>query len=109
MAPNTRTSDTPATYPIQYARLTELDDGSYRLILATDRNIDMYEAAYRTTTLDYDVAIAELQIDADMTGSGALAPGVMLDWDEASNTVTIENYAVQPVKLNNVRVNLEDE
>jgi hypothetical protein len=92
------------SYPIQYAFLQALEDGSYRLVVATDRDIDIWEQFYRTHTLDYNIALAELRIDADMTGEGVLAPGVMLGWNADTNTVVIENYDQQPVRLRSVRV-----
>ena len=55
--------------------------------------------------LDYDVAIAELRVGReDLRGEGVLAAGVTLGWDGETNTVTIENYDQQPVRLRNVRV-----
>jgi hypothetical protein len=92
------------SYPIQYAMLTPLEDGSFRLVVATDRDIDIWEQYYRTRSLDYNIALAELRIDADMTGEGVLAAGVMLGWNPDTNTVVVEDYAQQPVRLRSVRV-----
>jgi hypothetical protein len=72
-------------------------------VIATDRDIDMYEAVYRTRTVDYDLVIAELHLDAELKGEGVLAAGVMLGWNPDTNTVLIEDYDTQPLRLKNVR------
>ncbi|NKB87848.1 MAG: hypothetical protein GKS06_06475 [Acidobacteria bacterium] len=96
---------TENSYPIQYAGLSVLENGDYRLVLATDRDIDIWESYYRTRTLDYDVALAELRITRDdLRGEGVLAAGVTLGWDADASTVVIENYDQQPMRLRNIRV-----
>ncbi len=91
------------SYPLHYARAYELDDGGWRVVIATDRDIEMWEAVYRTRSVDYDLVIAELRLDGEFKGEGVLAAGVMLGWNADTNTVIIEDYDTQPLRLKNIR------
>ena len=91
------------SYPLHYARAYQLDDGGWRVVIATDRDIEMWEAVYRTRSVDYDLVIAELHLDAEFKGDGVLAAGVMLGWNADTRTVLIEDYDTQPLRLKNVR------
>jgi len=91
------------SYPLQYARLFRNPDGGWIVVLATDRDIEPWEAYYQTRTLDYDLVLSELRLDEDLTGEGVLASGVMLGWNADTNTVIIEDYDTQPVRLKNIR------
>ena len=91
------------SYPLHYARAYRLEDGGWQVIIATDRDIEMWEAVYRTRSVDYDLVIAELHLDAELKGEGVLAAGVMLGWNPDTNTVIIEDYDTQPLRLRNIR------
>jgi hypothetical protein len=91
------------SYPLHYARAYQLDDGGWRIVIATDRDIEAWEAIYRPRSVDYDLVIAELRLDAEFKGEGVLAAGVMLGWNPDTNTVIIEDYDTQPLRLKNVR------
>lgn len=90
------------SYPVHYARLLEREGGGYTLVIATDRDIAPWETYYRTRTLDYDLVLAELRLDEDFEGSGVLGAGVMLGWNPVTDTVVVEDYDTQPVRLENV-------
>jgi len=91
------------SYPLHYARAYQLEDGGWRIIIATDRDIEAWEAIYRPRSVDYDLVIAELRLDAELKGEGVLAAGVMLGWNPDTRTVLIEDYDTQPLRLKNVR------
>jgi hypothetical protein len=94
------------TFPserFRYAREIKMEDGSRRVLLALDRPISMYEATRRPRWRDYDMTLLVMDLDAEGKGSGQLAIGVQLDLDAASNTLTIENFGTEPVRLLNVR------
>jgi hypothetical protein len=92
------------SYPIQFARLFRNEGGGYNIVLATDRDIEPWEAYYRTRSLDYDLVLAELRLNDDLTGEGVLASGVMLGYQADTDTVIIEDYDTRPVRLKQVRV-----
>ncbi len=89
-------------YDLRYAR--ENRQGDQRtIVIATDRGIGFGELARRSRTLRYDVSLITLQVDAAGSGEGTIAVGAELSFDSASNTLTVENYSSEPVRLTKVR------
>lgn len=89
-------------YDLRYAR--EHRQGEQRtIIIATDRLIGFGELARQSRTLRYDVSLITLQVDAQGSGEGTIAAGAELSFDSDSNTLTIENFSSEPVRLTKVR------
>ena len=97
-----RTPDSLA-YDIQYARRIPGEDGGERVVLVTDRPIAFWEAANRTRTLDYPFMVVELRLDARGRGEGKLTVATKLEVDKPSGQIILENYGSQPVRLSNVK------
>ena len=96
--------DTELGYGLRFAEYNDLGNGQYRLFLATDRDIDMFEQYYQTRSVDYDLTLIELVYDSnENTGAGVVAAGVKISFDEANDRLIIEDFDIQPVKLRNVR------
>ena len=91
------------SYPLSYAYQFEAQDGSRRVVLATDRPIGGLEAFSNARTLDYSVSIAELRFDAEENSEGALMVGAKIIVDREHNTITLENFGEAPVRLRNIR------
>jgi hypothetical protein len=94
------------TFPserFRYARQMTMENGSRRVVLALDRPISMYEATRRPRWREYDMTLLVMDLDAEGKGSGQLAIGVQLELDAATNTLVIENFGTEPVRLLNVR------
>ena len=72
-----------------------------RIVLATDRPIGFAEAANNSRTIDYPFTLVELRLDKDGHGEGKLSVATKLTLND--NVLVIENYANQPVMLNEVR------
>jgi hypothetical protein len=89
------------SYDLRYARTMPGDDGGRRIVLATDRPIGFFEARNNSRTLDYPFTLIELRLDKDGRGEGKLSIATKLTLKD--NTLVIENYANQPVMLNEVR------
>lgn len=87
---------------LRFARQIPLDGGGRRIILALDRPISMYEAATRPRWRNHDVTVFFLDLDADNVGAGQLAIGVRLEVDSETNTLTVENFGTEPVRLSHV-------
>ena len=93
--PNTR------GYDLKYARSTQLPDGTRRVIVATDRNLQFAEVVGSTRSRDYDFALAELRIPADgKKGEGKLIPAAEIAIENGQ--IAIEGYGQQPTRLMNV-------
>ena len=88
---------------LRYARAFPNGDGR-TIILATDRPIGWAEAIVRPQrTIDNQVTLIQLNVDAEGKGEGVMALGVELVIDEETNTLSISNVSSQPIRLVNVR------
>ena len=96
-----RTPDSLA-YDLRFAREMKGEDGGRRIVLATDRPIGIWEAVNRPRTIDYPFTVIELRMKPEGNeGVGKLSIATKLTLSD--NTLVLEDYANQPVMLNNVR------
>jgi len=95
-------SDNTLAWDIYYARLTPGEDGGYRLVFATDRPIDFWEARNNTRTSEYEFMLCEIHMNRNGEGEGKLALMAKITWNKKTNTLEIENYDIEPVRLNKV-------
>ena len=101
--PRVGTISTPGSlgYDLRYARQLPGGDGGRRIVLATDRPVGFWEAVHAPRTLDYPFTLIEMHVNKDGTGEGKLALAAKLTLND--NVLVIEDYANQPVMLNEVR------
>lgn len=92
------------SYDLRYSRSIALPDGGRQLILATDRRIGFAESWRSTRTLDYNVSLIVLNLDAEGRGDGQLMLGAEFVWDEEKNQVVITNFSSEPIRLTSVRL-----
>jgi hypothetical protein len=90
-------------YALRYARSLPTEGGR-QIILATDRRIEFAEAWRSARTLDYNVSLIILDVDAEGRGEGQLMLGAEFTWNEEKNQVEITHFASEPIRLNNVRL-----
>lgn len=90
-------------YDLRYARSLPTEDGR-QIILATDRRIEFAEAWRSARTLDYNVSLIILDVDAEGRGDGQLMLGAEFTWNEDKNQVEITHFASEPIRLRNVRL-----
>jgi len=97
------TISTPGSvaYDLRYARQLPTAEGGRRIILATDRPMGVWEASEQTRSVDYPFTLIELRVDKSGKGEGKLSFATKLTLE--NNTLVIENYANQPVMLNEVK------
>jgi hypothetical protein len=91
-------------WEIHYARQVPLPDGGRRIIIATDRPMNFYELWNRPRSADYQFTLSEIRLGPDGRGTGTLVPAARIDYNESTKTIEVENYASQPVRLTDVRV-----
>lgn len=91
-------------WDIHYARQVALPDGTRRIIFATDRPMNFYELWNRPRSVDYQYMLGEIRLGPDGKGQGTLVPAARIDYNDATRTIEVENYASQPVRLTEVRV-----
>ncbi len=88
---------------IHFARRVPGEDGGERIVLVTDRRIGFREAVNRPRTIDYPFTVIELRLNKDGEGVGKMSIATRIIPDKENDIITLENYDMQPVMLNNVR------
>ena len=90
-------------YDLYFAHRHENPDGSYRIVLATNRRVAFREAANNTRSMQYQFNLIELHLDKDGKGDGKMVPMAKVSWDTKAHKLEIENYNALPVDLINVK------
>jgi len=91
-------------WDIHYARQVPLEGGGSRIIFATDRPMNFWELWNRPQSVDYQYLAGEIHIGANGKGQGTLVPAARIDYNAVTKTIEVENYASQPVRLAEVRI-----
>ncbi len=99
----TRTSNSLG-WDLNFARETTLDDGTRKIVVATDRPIGMWEARNNPRSRDYEFSLAEIRLPAEGKGQGKAITMAKLGFNKQSNTLEIENYEREPVRLNEITI-----
>jgi hypothetical protein len=90
-------------HDLRYARMIPTEDGGMVVILASDRRIAFAEAARNTRSMDNNVSLVQLTLDADGNGEGQLLVGAEMVWNEEKNQLTIESLSSEPVRLGSIK------
>jgi hypothetical protein len=91
-------------WTLHYAFATPGEDGGYRLGIATDRYIGMWEARNQPRTIDYPFSLIEIRLGKDGKGVGKMAVATKIDFDKKKKQLVLENYSSEPVRLNEVKI-----
>lgn len=89
---------------LHYAFVTPGEDGGYRIGIATDRYIGMWEARNQPRTIDYPFSLIEIRLGKDGKGTGKMAVATKIDFDKKKKQLVLENYSSEPVRLNEVKL-----
>jgi len=92
---------------IRYARQMPLPEGGRRIILAMDRYIGIREARNQPRSIDYPFTLIEIRTDRNGKGEGKMSVATKINFDKKKNVIELENYASEPVRLNNVEVKVK--
>ena len=87
---------------IRYAMNFPGEDGGRRIVLITPRVIGFREAANQPRTYDYPFSLFELRFDNAGKGEGKMAYATQILFNKKTNTIELENYSSEPVRLNNL-------
>ena len=91
-------------WELHYAFATPGEDGGLRIGIATDRYIGFWEARDRPRTIDYPFTLIEIRLDNEGKGVGKMAVATKIEFDKKKNQMVLENYASEPVRLNEVKI-----
>ncbi|HVH25467.1 MAG TPA: hypothetical protein VM818_01865 [Vicinamibacterales bacterium] len=92
-------------WDLRYAQADPLEDGGQRIVILTDRPIGSLEARNQPRTRDYPFTLIQIQLDRGGRGDGRMSVATKFTYDVQSNSVVLENYSTEPVRLQNVQVN----
>jgi len=92
---------------IRYARNFAGEDGGRRIVIITPRIIGFREEVNNPRTTDYPFSVFEMRFDGAGNGQGKLAYGTKIMFDKKKNNVEIENYGTEPVRLNNLKLEVK--
>ena len=92
---------------IRYAWQVPLPDGGKRIVLALDRYIGFAEARNQPRSIDYPFSLIQIHVDADGKGEGKMAVATKISFDKEKKQIELENYASEPVRLNNLTVKVK--
>jgi len=85
---------------IRYAMNFPGEDGGRRIVIATPRVISFREARNQPRTVDYPFTLFEMRLDKSGKGEGRMAYATQINFDKKTNTIELENYSSEPVRLN---------
>jgi hypothetical protein len=97
-------SSTSLAWDIYFARETELPGGGRKIVLASDRPVSMWEARNQGRSVDHQFSLAEIRLPKEGKGEGTAIPYAQLTFNKDTNTLEIENYQREPVRLNEITV-----
>lgn len=88
-------------YDLRYAQESPDPAGGRRIVIITDRPISFWEARSQPRTIDYRFTTIELRMKPGGRGEGKLSIATKVT--PVGKTIYLEDYATQPVTLQNVR------
>jgi hypothetical protein len=89
---------------IRYAMDHPGEDGGRRIVIITPRVIGFAEARNQPRTVDYPFTLFEMRFDKNGQGEGRMAYATQITFDNKKNTVELENYSSEPVRLNQLKL-----
>jgi hypothetical protein len=90
-------------YDLRYAEERTLPEGGREIILATDRPMSFWEILNQPRSAQYPFTWVEFRMRPDGTGEGKLAVAARIVGEEADDLIEVEDFAIQPVRLQNIR------
>ena len=95
-------------YDLRYAEQRKLPDGGREIILATDRPMSFWEIVNQPRSAQYPFTWVQFRMRPDGTGEGKLAVAARIIGEEADDLIEVEDFAIQPVRLQNIRSKTSD-
>jgi hypothetical protein len=88
---------------LRYAEQRALPEGGREIILATDRPMSFWEIVNSPRSSMYPFTWVQFTMRQDGTGEGKLAVAARIIGEEADDLIEVEDFAIQPVRLQNIR------
>jgi hypothetical protein len=81
-----------------------MEDGGRRIVIVTPRVIGFREARNQPRTVDYPFTLFEMRFGTDNRGEGRMAYATQIRFDKKKNSIELENWSSEPVRLNQLRL-----
>jgi len=94
-------------HDLHYTWQEPLPEGGKRIVIATDRYISFQEARNQPRISDYPFTFFEIRVDKAGAGQGKVAVATKIRWDKNKNVLELENYDTEPVRLNEVKMEVK--
>src|SRR5262245_50659395 len=91
-------------WDIRYAALSKTDDGGDRIVIATDRQMSMWEVTNRPRSYDYPFTLIEIRIPKEGKGEGRAFGATQILFDKKKNQIVLEQYSAGEIRLNEITV-----
>jgi hypothetical protein len=92
---------------IRYAMSFPGEDGGRRIVVITPRVIGTREAIDQPRSRDYPFTLFEMRFAASGEGEGKMAYATQILFDTKKNSIELENYASEPVRLKNLELEVK--
>src|SRR5688572_10764005 len=90
-------------YDLRFAEQRSLPEGGRELIFATDRPMSFWELTNRPRSSQYPFTWVQFRVGPDGKGEGKIADAARITGEEADDLIQVEDFAIQPVRLQNIR------
>lgn len=91
-------------WDIRYAALSKTDDGGDRIVIATDRQMSMWEVRERPRSYDYPFTLIEIRIPKEGKGEGRAFGATQILFDKKKNQIVLEQYSAGEIRLNEITI-----
>ena len=91
-------------WDIRYAALSKTEDGSDRIVIATDRQMSMWEVRERPRSYDYPFTLIEIRIPKEGKGEGRAFGATQILFDKKKNQIVLEQYSAGEIRLNEITI-----
>jgi len=91
-------------WDLRYTAHDPLPDGGERIVIATDRQMSMWEVANRPRSYDYPFTLIEIRLPKEGKGEGRMFGATQIQFDKKKNEIVLEQYSAGEVRLNEITV-----
>jgi len=91
-------------WDIRYAALSKTDDGGDRIVIATDRQMSMWEVRERPRSYDYPFTLIEIRIPKEGKGEGRAFGATQIQFDKKKNQIVLEQYSAGEIRLHEITI-----
>ena len=91
-------------WDIRYAALSKTDEGGDRIVIATDRQMSMWEVRERPRSYDYPFTLMEIRIPKEGKGEGRAFGATQILFDKKKNQIVLEQSSAGEIRLNEITI-----